>query len=107
MNDLQGASRQAQESTLQLYQAIADVPVTLRAELDRRVIKVRDLMKFDVGEILTLKRPAGENIDLYVGEVLIGTGEILVVDSTLAVRVADFQDKKTMNARRAPAEERE
>jgi flagellar motor switch/type III secretory pathway protein FliN len=40
--------------------------------------------------LLPLSRPAGENIDIYVGDVLIGSGEVLVVDSCLAVRVADL-----------------
>jgi len=40
-----------------------------------------------------LTRPAGENIDVYVGGVLIGYGELLVVESSLAVRLADLRDK--------------
>jgi hypothetical protein len=45
------------------------------------------------GSVVTFPRPTGENVDLYAEEVLIGTGEILIVDSTLAVRVSDIRDR--------------
>ena len=99
MNQLQEAPHEVKESGLHLYQRIADVPVTLRAELDRRVVTIGELMKFDVDTVLPLTRPAGENIDLYIGEVLLGTGEILVVDGVLALRVADLRDKSTGTGR--------
>jgi len=87
------------------YAAIADVPVTLRAELDRRTIRVRDLLRLEVGSVLSLSRPAGENIDLYVGRVLVGSGEILVVDGMLSMRVADLRDKAPEGAHEPSPEE--
>jgi flagellar motor switch/type III secretory pathway protein FliN len=47
-------------------------------------------MKLETGSILELNRATGENVDLYAEKVLLGTGEILVVESNLAVRVADL-----------------
>ena len=47
-------------------------------------------MRLEPGSILELKRPTGENVDIYAGKVLLGNGEILVVESNLAVRVADL-----------------
>jgi len=78
---------------LQQLQGIEDVPLTLRAELDRRTISFRDLIGLDAGSVITLSRATGENIDLYAGDVLIGSGEILVVDGALAVRIAYLRDK--------------
>ncbi len=75
------------------FQAILDVPITLSAELDRRQISVKDLLDLGVDSLLPLTRPTGENIDLYAGEVLLGSGEILVVDAALAVRVAELRDR--------------
>jgi hypothetical protein len=34
-------------------------------------------------------------VDLYAENVLLGSGEILIVDSTLAVRIADLRNKPT------------
>jgi flagellar motor switch protein FliN len=79
----------------QSYEPIDDVPLVLSAELDRRAITFEELLKLEIDSVISLGRPSGENIDLYVGELLLGSGEILVVDGRLALRVADLRDKPT------------
>lgn len=97
-------SEDAQESvSLESYATILDVDITVYAELDNRVVSFRELVNLDINSLLPLSRPAGENIDLYVGEVLLGNGEILVIDEKLAIRVADLRDKpSTLRATDAP-----
>jgi flagellar motor switch protein FliN/FliY len=73
------------------FQIVEDVTIELRAELDKRTTTFGELLNLDVGSILQLSRSTGDNVDLFAGEVLFACGEILVIDSTLAVRVADFQ----------------
>ncbi len=70
-----------------------DVNVNIYAELDQRIVTFGELVSLDIDSLLPLSRPSGENIDLYIGEVLLGSGEILVVEGKLAVRVADLRDK--------------
>jgi flagellar motor switch/type III secretory pathway protein FliN len=82
---------------LEQFRLLEEVPLVLRAELDRRTISFGALMKLDVGSLLVLSRPTGENIDLYAGEVMIGSGEILVVDASMAVRIADLREKVPMS----------
>ena len=69
---------------------LCDVPVQVSAELDRRTISVRDLLKLEENHLLLLGRPAGENIDVFAGDVLIATAEILASEERLAVRIADL-----------------
>ena len=76
-------------------QALSQVPLILRAELDRKTIPFRQLLGLKIDSIVSLSRPAGENVDLYAGEVYIGSGEILVNDSILTVRVADLGEGKS------------
>ena len=78
---------------LESLRSIGDVPLTLRAELDQRTISFQELLELRPGSLLVLSRPTGENIDLYAGDVMIGSGEILVVDTTMAVRIADVRDR--------------
>jgi flagellar motor switch protein FliN/FliY len=73
------------------FQIVEDVTVELRAELDKRTTTFGELLNLDVGSILQLSRTTGDNVDLLAGEVLIACGEILVIESTLAVRVAEFR----------------
>jgi flagellar motor switch protein FliN/FliY len=77
------------------YEALEDVPITLHAELDHKTIPFERLVNLKVGSVLQLGRPTGENVDLYAENVLLGSGEILIVDSTLAVRIADLRNKPT------------
>jgi flagellar motor switch protein FliN/FliY len=69
----------------------ADVPIDIEAELDRRILTVRQILDLEPGSLIGMKRSAGENIDLYVGGTLIGCGEIVVVENTLGVRITDFR----------------
>jgi flagellar motor switch protein FliN len=78
---------------LEDFKKIEDIPLTLSAELDRRRVSVRELLELGPDSLLTLSRATGENIDIYVGEVLLASAEILVVDARLAVRIADLRDK--------------
>jgi flagellar motor switch/type III secretory pathway protein FliN len=75
------------------FEMVEDVKIALRAELDQRTISFLALLGLEVDSILQLTRPTGENVDLYAGDVLIGCGEILVIDSNLAVRMADLGGK--------------
>jgi flagellar motor switch protein FliN/FliY len=72
------------------FQIVENVKIVISAELDSRTIGFPELMRLEPGSILELRRPTGENVDLYAGKVLLGNGEILVVESNLAVRVADL-----------------
>ena len=86
-------AEQTTELKLANYGSIADVELTLLAELDRRTITANELMRLKEGDVITLLRPAGENINLFAGEVLLGSAEILVIEERLAVRVAELRDK--------------
>ncbi len=90
----------APANSMDRFQPIEDVPLTLRAELNRQDISFGELLAFDVGTILPLSRPTGENVDLYVEDVLLGSGEILLVDSAVAVRVVDVREKAVFNGAR-------
>ena len=71
--------------------SFADVPMDVEAELDRRIMTVREILDLEPGSLIGMRRSAGENIDLYAGGTLIGCGEIVVVENTLGVRITDFK----------------
>ncbi len=71
---------------------LADVPVEIEVELDRRIMKTRDVLALDDGSVISTSRSAGENIDIFIGGVLCGSGEIVVIENVLGVRITDFRD---------------
>jgi flagellar motor switch protein FliN/FliY len=69
---------------------LADVPMTVDIELDRRVLSMREVVELGVGSVIKMTRSAGENIDVLVGGSLVGYGEIVVIEDTVGVRITDF-----------------
>jgi flagellar motor switch protein FliN/FliY len=71
---------------------LGDVLVEIEVELDRRIMTTRQVLRLDAGSVIETGRSAGENIDIYIGGLLCGSGEIVVIENTLGVRITDFRD---------------
>ncbi len=69
---------------------IFDVPVSVSAELGRSVIKIRDLLNLSPGAVVELERLAGESVDLLVNGVLIGKGDVVVVNENFGLRITEI-----------------
>ncbi len=69
---------------------LGDVAVTLVAELDRATLPFLDVARWTHGSVVRLPSSAGETITIRIGNVSLATGEVLVVDGALAVRVSDL-----------------
>ena len=80
------------ESLLEQIENCGDVIVEVRAELDRTAFTVQELLGLEPGSLLEFSRSTGENIDIYAGEVLLGWGEVLLMDGAMAVRLADLRN---------------
>ncbi|MDQ6677071.1 MAG: FliM/FliN family flagellar motor switch protein [Acidobacteriota bacterium] len=70
---------------------IQDVPLEIGVELDRRFLKIRDILELQVGSIIEMTRSAGENIDIYVGKKLVAFGEIVIIENSVSIRITDFR----------------
>jgi flagellar motor switch protein FliN len=68
----------------------ADLPLEIAVELDRKVMSVREILALEAGAVVKLTRSAGENIDILVGGALTAFGEIVIIESTMGVRITDF-----------------
>lgn len=69
---------------------LADVPVRLEIELDRKLTRLEEILEWEVGGVVWLTRSAGENLDVLVGGTLLGFGEIVILESTFGIRLTDF-----------------
>ena len=47
----------------------------------------------DQGSVIKMIRSAGENIDIYVGGSMLGSGEIVIIEETVGVRITDFNEE--------------
>jgi flagellar motor switch protein FliN len=72
----------------------ADVPLSIELEIGRPLMKLGDILSLHVGRVVALAPSAGENIDIRVGGVLIGYGEIIVSETGVGVRITDFKGEE-------------
>ena len=68
----------------------SDVPMQVDVELDRKVMSIREILLLETGSVIKMTRSAGENIDILVGGALVGFGEIVIIESSMGVRITDF-----------------
>ena len=69
---------------------LADIPVPVSLELDRKLVTLRELLSWRKGWVIKLNRSAGENIDVRVGGVLVGSGEVVILEGNIGVRITDL-----------------
>jgi len=69
---------------------VADVPVKVEVELDRKIVTIGTVLDLDVDSVVRMTRSAGENIDILIGGTLIGFGEIVIIEDAVGVRITDF-----------------
>jgi flagellar motor switch protein FliN/FliY len=72
---------------------LADIPVDVDVELDRKKMSVREILSLEQGSVIKMVRSAGENIDIYVGGALLGSGEIVIIEEAVGVRITDFNEE--------------
>ena len=68
------------------------VPVSLEAELGRRVVTLGELVEWKAGSVLQLPRATGAPLDLYVGGSLIGRAEVVSRGRVRKVQVTEVGD---------------
>lgn len=70
-----------------------DIPIDVDVELDRKTLSVREILSLNQGSVIKMVRSAGENIDIYVGGSMLGSGEIVIIEETVGVRITDFNEE--------------
>ena len=77
-------------TALEEIAGLADVPVEVEVELDRKVMTIGEILELDIDSVIRMTRSAGENIDILIGGTLIGFGEIVIIEDAVGVRITDF-----------------
>ncbi len=79
---------------MEAIQKFVDLPLPVEVELDRKRMAVREILDLAAGAVLKMTRSAGENIDIRVGGVLMGFGEIVILEDNMGVRITDFHEEE-------------
>ena len=74
--------------------SLLDISVDISVEIGRTKLTIRELLALSKGSIIELNRIAGESVDIYVNDKLLGKGEIVLVNERLGVRVMEILTPK-------------
>jgi flagellar motor switch protein FliN/FliY len=67
---------------------VMDVPCSVEFVLGTASVKVRECTAFAVDSVLRLRQPAGADLEVRVGGVPIATGEVVIVDESVGLRLS-------------------
>ncbi|MCL0034009.1 flagellar motor switch protein FliN [Thermodesulfovibrionales bacterium] len=69
---------------------ILDVSLELTVVIGSVKMLVRELLQLGQGSVIALDKLAGEPMDVYVNDRLIGRGEVVVVNEKFGIRLTDI-----------------
>ncbi|MCE5311923.1 MAG: flagellar motor switch protein FliN [Nitrospiraceae bacterium] len=69
---------------------ILDVPLELSVVIGRTKILVQELLQLGQGSVIALEKLAGEPMEVFVNDKLIGRGEVVVVNEKFGIRLTDI-----------------
>jgi len=84
------------EGLMENYEGLLDMNVTFTADLGASRIPLLDILRFEKGSIVDLQKPAGESIDVFVNGRIIGKGEVMVYERSLAIRLNEILDSNAI-----------
>ena len=80
-------------SSLESLDKYADVWIDVEAQIDHTTLTVRQILELDRNSLIRLSRSAGENIDLFIGGSRLGEAEIVVMEDSVGMRIAEFREE--------------
>lgn len=69
---------------------VHDIPLEISAVLGQTAMSLREVVALQSGSVLELDKLSTDPIDLYVNNILIARGEVVVVDDKFAVKISEL-----------------
>jgi flagellar motor switch protein FliN len=87
--EIQESGNAAQGATKDIN-FILDIPLEVTVVIGRTKILVQELLQLGQGSVVALEKLAGEPMEVYVNDRLIGRGEVVVVNERFGIRLTDI-----------------
>jgi flagellar motor switch protein FliN/FliY len=68
-------------------EVLLDVPVKVTVELGSCQMPMRDVLQLNSGSVVQLDKIAAAPVDLYVNQKRIASGEVIVVEDRLGIKI--------------------
>jgi len=82
------------EESVDNLRLLFDIKMKLSVRLGTKVCLLRDVISWDIGEIIELSQMTNEPLDILVNGVVIGKGEAVIVDGKFGVKIKTIGVKK-------------
>ncbi len=69
---------------------VHDIPLEISAVLGQTALSLRDVVALQTGSVFELDKLSTDPIDLYVNNILIARGEVVVVDDKFAIKISEL-----------------
>jgi len=69
---------------------LKNVRLSVSADLGQTVMLVRDVLELRQGSVVPLDKLAGEMTDIYVNDIPLAKGEVVVIADSLHVRIGEI-----------------
>jgi len=85
-----------EDQQLENYEKLVDISVNLVTDLGSTSIRTSEFLKLKKGSVLDLQKPAGESVEIYINNKIVGKGEVMVYEENLAVRINEILDSNSI-----------
>jgi len=82
------------EESIDNLKLLFDIKMRLSVRLGTKVCLLRDVISWDIGEIIELSQMTSEPLEILVNGVVIGTGEAIIVDGKFGVKIKEIGKTK-------------
>lgn len=82
------------EDSVDNLRLLMDIKLRLSVRLGTKVCLLKDVISWDVGEIIELTQMTNEPLDILVNNVVVGQGEAIIVDGRFGVKIKHIGDPK-------------
>ena len=78
------------------YEGLLDMEVEFIADLGQTSLSIKEILALQKGSVIDLGKPAGESVEAYVNNRIIGKGEVMVYEKNLAIRINEVLDSTSV-----------
>ena len=66
------------------------VPLNVTIELGRSRLSIGELLELGYHSVFALNKTAGNNLDIFINNVLIGRGEVVVIEDRVGIKLNEI-----------------
>ena len=69
---------------------LLDIPLKVTVALGQTKLIINDMLQLTQGSVVELDKAAGESVEIYVNDKLLGKGEVIVVNERFGIRITEI-----------------